>query len=193
VQKPALILNRGWLVIGTTTVRQALVLLVRGAARVINPSDYEVFELDDWLMRSMERSEELARERFVKTPHFLVEKPEVMLLSRYSKIPRLEVAFSRRNLFRRDGHACQYCGRQAPPSEMSIDHVVPRCKGGKTSWENCVLSCVRCNSRKADRLPRDVGLRLRAKPRRPTWSPLLESLPTARPESWARFLRGAAS
>ncbi|MGE0707051.1 MAG: HNH endonuclease [Planctomycetota bacterium] len=187
--EPALILNRSWMAIGTTTVRQALILVVRGSARVIEPSTYEVFALEEWLLRSEERAAALERARLVRTPHYLVEKPEVVLLSRYDKVPRTEVAFSRRNLYRRDEYRCQYCGERQSPQDMSIDHVVPRCQGGVTSWENCVLACVDCNSRKADRRPHEVGLRLRKAPRRPTWSPLLEALPQARPDSWGRFLK----
>ena len=90
-----------------------------------------------------------------------VEIPEVILLSTYGKVPRIEVSFSRKNLYRRDGHACQYCGTHRPSSELSIDHVLPRSRGGRTTWENCVLACVRCNSKKADRTPREVGFLVR--------------------------------
>lgn len=193
MHEPTLVLNRGWIPVGTATVRQALILLVRGAACVIEPQSYEVHGLDDWLMRSMERQEELPRDRQVATPYFLVEKPEVMLLTSYSRVPQTEVAFSRRNLYRRDEHRCQYCGRRGKGGELSIDHVMPRSRGGPTSWENCVLACLRCNSRKADRTPAEVGLRLARQPKRPRWSPILDTLPAARPPSWSRFLGKLAS
>ncbi|MBL4846463.1 MAG: HNH endonuclease [Planctomycetes bacterium] len=188
MHEPTLVLNRNWIPVGTATVRHALVLLIRGAARVIEPQTYEVLGLEGWLIRSMDRERELPRERQVSTPRYLVEKPEVMLLSNYGKVPRTHVAFSRRNLFRRDDHRCQYCGRRGKGSELSIDHVLPRSRGGPTSWENCVLACLRCNSRKADRTPAEVGLRLARKPVRPRWSPILDTLPAARPSSWQRFL-----
>lgn len=193
MQEPTLVLNRGWTPVGTTTVRQAMVLLVRGAARVIEPQTYEVHDLDDWMMRSLERQDELPRERQIATPYLLIEKPEVMLLTTYSRVPKTEVAFSRRNLYRRDEHRCQYCGRRGKGGELSIDHVMPRSRGGATSWENCVLACLRCNSRKADRTPAEVGLRLARKPTRPRWSPILDTLPASRPQSWSRFLGKLAS
>jgi len=188
VEGRTLVLNSNWTAITTTPVRQALVLLCREAAAAICPTSYEVFDLEGWLVRSIERAGALARSRVVKTTAFPVEKPEVILLRRYGGSPRRDVAFSRRNLYRRDGFACQYCGRRRPPDELSIDHVVPRSRGGATNWENCVLACVRCNSKKADKTPRERGLRLRRPPKKPTWSALTEALPAERPESWTSFI-----
>lgn len=188
MHEPTLVLNRNWVPIGTTPVRQAMVLIVRSAARAIDPATYAVLDLETWLLHSMERAPQLPRERLIKTPYFMIEKPEVILLSNYGRVPRLEVGFSRRNLLRRDDYRCQYCGRQANGRELSVDHVHPRSRGGPTSWENCVLACLRCNARKADRTPAEVGLRLARQPARPRWSPVLETLPTARPSSWERFL-----
>ena len=188
---PILILNKHWAAIGTTTVRQAFALLCRQAARVICPHSYEIYDLGSWLFRSLERSGEIDPSRLVQTPRVAIEAPEVILLSAYGGIPRTEVAFSRRNLYRRDGYSCQYCSHSQPASNLSIDHVLPRSRGGRTTWENCVLACVRCNTRKGDRTPKECGLRLARLPRRPTWSPLLETLPRLRPQSWANFLREA--
>ena len=117
-----------------------------------------------------------------------LERPEVILLSSYGGVPRTEVAFSRRNLYRRDGFCCQYCNRSYAPSKLSIDHVLPRSRGGRTTWENCVLACVRCNRKKGSRLPHEVGMHLLHKPVRPNWTPMLE-LPLGRVrQSWERFV-----
>ncbi len=191
MHEPTLVLNRNWAPITTTQVRQALVLLCRQAAAAVCPDTYELFELPRWIDRTRDRLTALDRARLVRTPSSWLEKPEVILLREFGGQPRREIAFSRRNLFRRDGFRCQYCERLHPPHELSIDHVLPRSRGGKTSWENCVLACVRCNSRKANRTPRESGLRLRRPPRRPTWSPLLAALPQIQPESWKKFLRTA--
>lgn len=185
----ALVLNRHWAAVTTTTVRRALVLLCRCSAAVICPETYEVFDLGRWTERSHERGHGLPRARVIRTPRLLLEKPEIILLTAYGGVPRLEVSFSRKNLYRRDGYACQYCGRNRPPEELSIDHVTPRSRGGKTSWENCVLACVGCNTRKANKSLKEAGLRLTRPPRKPTWSPLAESLPALRPQSWSRFIR----
>ena len=103
-------------------------------------------------------------------------------------MPRLQVAFSRRNLYRRDDHRCQYCGRRGKSGDLSIDHVLPRSRGGMSSWENCVLACVACNHRKADRLPEEIGWQLLKKPIEPTWAPTFEA-PVGRVRiSWEKFI-----
>ena len=187
-----LVLNRNWTAITTATVKQSMILLCRGKASAICTETYAVYALAGWIERSLERVE-TGEAQFLRTPSLPVEIPEVILLSTYGKVPRIEVSFSRKNLYRRDGHACQYCGRHRPSSELSIDHVIPRSRGGRTTWENCVLACVRCNSKKADRTPREVGFSLERPPRRPTWSPLVASLPQTQPESWSKFLRETKS
>ncbi|MCO5165805.1 MAG: HNH endonuclease [Planctomycetes bacterium] len=184
----ALVLNRHWTPVSTTTVRRALVLLCRSTASAICPASYEVYDLDAWIARSLDTGAALARERLLRTPRFAIEKPEVILLLGYAGVPRREVSFSRRNLYRRDGYACQYCGRRRPLDELSIDHVLPRSRGGKTTWENCVLACVRCNTKKANKTLRESGFQLARAPGKPTWSPLLESIPRAHPPSWRKFL-----
>lgn len=184
---PVLVLNRSWTAVTTTTVKRALVLLFRGAAHVVCPLSYEVFELPAWLERA--GAPDPAPRRVLRTPTRTVEQPEVILLAIYGGLPRTRVAFSRKNLFRRDEYCCQYCGRRRPPGELSIDHVVPRSRGGPTSWENCVLACVRCNARKANKAVHEAGLHLRRQPAAPAWSPLLDTLPQAQPTSWQRFLR----
>ena len=189
MDEPALILNRHWSPIATTSARQALVMLCRESARVICPESYQLFDLPAWLLRTAERLEALARERVVRTPSCWIEKPEVILLSAYGGVPRSRVAFSRKNLFRRDERCCQYCGRRPPTGQLSIDHVLPRSRGGATTWENCVLACKRCNTRKANRTPRECGLNLARTPLAPTWSPLVEVQPETQPESWELFVR----
>ena len=192
MSRHALVLNRNWTAVTTVTVHQALVLICRDTAAAICPETYQVFDLEAWLDRSRLRASQLPRERLVRTPSVAVETPEVVLLTHYGGLPRLEVSFSRRNLYRRDGYACQYCGRRAGHAELSIDHVVPRSRGGETSWENCVLACVCCNTKKANKSLRDAGMRLQSEPRRPRWSALADLLPATRPESWAKFLPKSA-
>lgn len=188
---PILVLNKNWTAVCTTTARSTFRLLCRDGARVVCPLSYEVYDLPAWLERSVQRRHDLPKEKVIKTPNCAVECPEVILLSVYGGQPRTEVAFSRRNLYRRDGLCCQYCHSRHTPSQLSIDHVLPRSRGGKTSWENCVLACLRCNTKKANRTPRESGLKLLRPPRRPAWSPLLETLPNLRPESWSKFIRDA--
>jgi len=106
------------------------------------------------------------------------------------RLPAAHVTFSRRNIFKRDHYTCQYCGAQPGSEELTLDHVLPRSQGGVSSWENCVLACMACNKRKADRTPDQARMRVRKAPVRPTWKPLYADH-DARIESWSKFISEA--
>ena len=114
--------------------------------------------------------------------------PSVVVLKDYVK-PQKRVAFTRFNLFLRDEFCCQYCGAKG---DLTFDHVVPRSRGGVTSWENVVAACSPCNLRKANRSLRHSGLNLRRKPRQPTPDEMLSVgrrfPPNHLHESWMDFL-----
>ena len=117
--------------------------------------------------------------------------PKIVVLSIYDRLPRLEVKFSRRNVFLRDKFTCQYCAKVLPETQLNLDHVIPRSLGGKTSWENVVCSCVECNRRKGGRTPEQARLRLLRRPMRPRFSPLVNLVGTGVcHEQWRPFLRG---
>ena len=86
--------------------------------------------------------------------------PEVITLTGFERLPSAVVAFSRRNIYKRDHYTCQYCGTQPGSEELTIDHVVPRAQGGESRWDNCVLACVTCNKHKADRTPEEARMPL---------------------------------
>ena len=90
-------------------------------------------------------------------------------------------------LYKRDRFTCQYCGIQPGSEELTVDHVLPRSRSGTSTWENCVLACVDCNHRKADRTPDEAGMPLRKLPIKPAWNPFY-SRQALRIESWSRFL-----
>jgi 5-methylcytosine-specific restriction endonuclease McrA len=183
LQERALVLNRYWIPVGTTTVRAALCLLYRAAARAVHPVDSTLHDFDSWLTIEP-RSEEPS----VRAVRALIKVPEIMLLVHYDQVPRRRVTFSRRNVYRRDDYTCQYCGARPSLEELTVDHVLPRSRGGRTSWTNCVLSCVRCNRRKANRTLAEAGVRLIREPREPSWSPFLTIPVHQRKRSWAPFL-----
>ena len=102
----------------------------------------------------------------LRTPNNVFPVPSVVRLKRYIKRPqRHRVAFNRRNVFRRDEHACQYCGRRG--NDLTLDHVLPRSRGGPTSWENVVACCRACNAKKRDRTPEEARMHLERKPYAP--------------------------
>jgi 5-methylcytosine-specific restriction endonuclease McrA len=106
--------------------------------------------------------------------------------------PRQGLRFNRRNVFARDGNLCQYCGSHFPLSELSLDHVVPRSRGGLTSWENIVCACVACNVRKGGRTPQEARMQLIRQPAKPKRSPMLTiKLGNPKYASWKSFVESA--
>jgi 5-methylcytosine-specific restriction endonuclease McrA len=113
----------------------------------------------------------------------------VRLLTQLRFRPQV-VRFSRRNVYIRDDYRCQYCGEPFAAADLTLDHVVPRVAGGKTSWTNVVAACRPCNRRKGGRTPEQAGLQLPRPPTRPRWSPaaLLPRLPEQVPEAWQSWI-----
>lgn len=185
LQRPTLVLNRNWQPVNVATVGRALMMLWNESARVVDPLDYQMYDWADW-----SRLVPSGDEPFIQAIRARVRVPEVVALAAYDRLPAAAVSFSRRNIFKRDHQTCQYCGIQPGSAELTIDHVVPRAQGGISSWTNCVLACVACNMRKADRTPDQARMRLRAVPIRPKWKPLYASH-SVRIASWSKFISEA--
>jgi 5-methylcytosine-specific restriction endonuclease McrA len=185
LERPTLVLNRNWQPVNVATVARALVLVWNESARVVDPSDYQTYTWANWSQLRPRNGDP-----FIQAVRLQLRAPEVIVLADYDRLPSAAVSFSRRNLFKRDHWTCQYCGVQPGGDELTIDHVVPRSQGGSSTWENCVLACVTCNKRKADRTPQQAGLKLRHAPVRPLWKPLY-ARHTVRIESWSKFVSEA--
>jgi len=163
-----LVLNRSWMAVHIANVKRALALLYRGHAKVVNPEDYATYDFEGWkeASRGAERYAERA-ERYIRTPNFRIRIPEIIVLTFYRGYHTKQVKFSRRNIFERDKNTCQYCGKKSDRMELTLDHVRPRSLGGHSCWENIVVACIRCNHRKANRLPEQAGMVLRRTPKKP--------------------------
>lgn len=185
LQRPTLVLNRNWQPVGVSTVARSLVKVWNESARIVDPEDYQQYGWFDWTQLPVEQDEP-----FIRTMKLRLRVPEVITLMHYDRLPRNIVAFSRRNVFKRDQFTCQYCGRRPGSEELTIDHVVPRSQGGNSSWENCVLACVECNMRKANRTPEESRMPLRRPPARPAWRPLYASH-RVQIDSWTKFISEA--
>lgn len=185
LDQPTLVLNRNWQPIGVAPVSRSLLLVWNESAQFVDPTNFQTYTWSDW-SRLRPRDDE----PFIQAVRQRLRVPEVVALTRYDRLPVRTVALSRRNLFKRDDYTCQYCGVQPGSEELTIDHVLPHSRGGASSWENCVLACVECNKRKADRTPAEARMPLRRAPRRPAWEPLYASR-LKRIESWSRFISEA--
>ena len=144
INRSVLMLNQNYEPLTVCSARRAIVLLFQGKAEMIEPADG-------------------LRIRTVRRDYAL---PSVVRLWRYRRVPYKRIVLTRKNIITRDGHRCQYCGVTRGP--MTVDHVIPKTKGGGDSWDNMVCACVRCNNKKGDRTPEEAGMHLLRVPTRPT-------------------------
>jgi 5-methylcytosine-specific restriction endonuclease McrA len=128
-------------------------------------------------------------DRVIRSPSVELFLPAVVMLKHYVRVRPFKVRWSKRNVFARDNYACQFCGCQPGQNNLTIDHVMPSSRGGRSTWENTVASCEPCNHRKGDRTPAEAGMPLRTKPARP--SPSRKGLigPNGAPPEWDIYLR----
>jgi 5-methylcytosine-specific restriction endonuclease McrA len=163
-----LVLNATYEPINVCTVRRAAVLLLKQKAEIVERAAFEL------------RSE-----------HTLMPRPVVIRLVHYVNVPRNAERrrITRRAVFARDGWACQYCGSR---SSLTVDHVIPRSKGGDSSWENIVASCAPCNRRKGDRLPAQADMHPRRAPRAPHPHVFIAVAAPRIPNAWRAWLPGGA-
>jgi 5-methylcytosine-specific restriction endonuclease McrA len=176
-----LVLNRSYLPVHITIVRRALSLLYQDIARVVD-DQYRTFDFESW-------ADLAAEEDSIGLVNRAIRVPRVIILLAYDRLPRRYVRFSRFNIYARDQNRCQYCGRQFSRSELNLDHVVPRSRGGTSTWENVVCSCHRCNRLKGGHTPSEARMRLIRPPRRPQWTPFMtETFSLRRYKEWMPFL-----
>lgn len=185
LERPTLVLNRNWQPVSVATVARSLTMLCNESAHVVDPDDFRLYTWSDWARMAPRDGE-----AYIQSVRFRLRVPEVLTLTRHDRPRESAVTFSRRNIFKRDHSTCQYCGGRPGSQELTIDHVIPRSHGGSSTWENCVLACVACNARKANRTPEQAHMRLRRAPFRPAWKPLYASS-GIRIESWSKFLSEA--
>lgn len=187
-----LVLNRLWQAVNVVGVERAFSLLSLDHAQVIYAEDgsFRVFDGPSWFEHCKEL-ENIPTARVIHTVNQKVVVPSVLLLRSYDRMLMQEIKFNRQNLLDRDDYQCQYCGKNLPPKELNMDHVIPRDRGGATSWENVVISCIRCNSKKSNRLPKEAGMRLLKEPKRPPRRPFMTSL-YGKPmeDTWSHFVQG---
>ena len=188
-----LVLNRFFMAVHVVTVRRAFTLLYRDIAEVVDCDDgrFANYDFGSWCELSEFRMVDGYDDTtdWVRSVTQAILAPRIIRLTAFDRVPRLTLKFSRRNLFARDGYRCQYCGESKPVSQLSVDHVMPRSRGGGTTWENVVCSCVGCNTKKGGRTPKEARMRLLQRPTKPKHNPLLvDKLRNPKYESWRSFL-----
>jgi 5-methylcytosine-specific restriction endonuclease McrA len=182
---PVLVVNRYFQPVQITTARRAFLLLFGGAALAIDEAG-ELHDFGTWRKLPIRASDD-----GIPIVGGSLRVPRVLHLRRYDRLRRPTIRLTRRNLMLRDAHQCQYCARRPKVSDLNIDHVVPRSRGGQDSWENLVTACRPCNLRKGWKTPDEASMRLIRQPFAPRWSmsaQILMGLPSTF-EEWQPFLK----
>lgn len=159
-----LVLNQGYEPISVCSPRKAIILSLLMKAEII----------------------EVRKGMFIHSVSRAFPYPSVIRLFSFVRRPTNFIELSRKNIMRRDNYQCQYCGRTK--SDLTIDHVIPRSRGGADTWENLVTACNSCNSKKGNRTPEEAGMKLISKPKKPNHIFLLKQFAGTTDESWKQFL-----
>ncbi len=194
LQTSVLVLNRLYLAIHIVNARRAFGLLFREAAEVIHLEEgtYANHDFRSWREASELRAAvKQPHDDWIRAVNFEIQVPRVIRLLSFDRLPRRELHLNRRGVLARDGHRCQYCGRQFPAHQLSLDHLIPRSRSGSTTWENVVCACLKCNVKKGGRTPKEARMTLVRRPVKPKQNPILVlKLGNPKYESWKTWLNG---
>jgi len=157
-----LVLNASYEFLNVATLERAVKLIYKGKAEVVESIDG----------------------REIGSTRLRIRMPSIIRMLYYIVRPHKDVPMTKKNVLLRDEHTCQYCGRLGD----TIDHVLPRSRGGASSWENCVCACSLCNTRKNSRTPDEANMTLVRKPKRPAYIPWIMVKRDASRVGWARYL-----
>lgn len=162
-----LVLSQGYEPLKVIPWERAITLLFLGKIEVIEEYDHDV-----------------------RSTSLVIKMPAVVRLLSAFKRHKKKVKFSRINIFGRDNYKCQYCSKKGKLAELTYDHIIPKSRGGKTTWKNIVTCCEPCNSKKRDQTPNEAGMHLRSKPSQPSWVPsmTIRISKSSAPSAWASYL-----
>ena len=173
LNESVLVLNKYFLAIQVTTVREAIITLVSGKSRIID-ENYLTYNLTSWHARSMELKQSGQLDKYpgvLRSPSTTLVVPYAIIIPdcEFNNPAIKTVKYSRRNLVKRDNYTCQYCKKKFDKKDLTVDHVTPRSKGGKSTWTNVVACCRPCNAIKQDKTIEELGWSLTKKPTQPRW------------------------
>lgn len=187
LDSPVLILDKNYHPVKIAPAKIAVMLLFSEKALVLD-SSYTTYTIDEWITySSMVEQDKLP---VLRSSRVNLIVPEVVVLPNYIRKPShgKRLRYSRMSIFRRDNFCCQYCGQEFTRPELTVDHIIPRSKGGRSTWLNIVTACRPCNWAKADRTPEEAKMKLLSQPRIPTWRDSVELPAGLRKEIWENFL-----
>jgi 5-methylcytosine-specific restriction endonuclease McrA len=168
-KQTVLVLNRNWQAVGVKSPADTFAMLMTDSATGLNIKGLDHMEplrWKDWINLPVNEGDD-----FVQTVNKKIKIPKIIVLSKFDKVPKKRPRLSQKNIWARDNFTCQYTGKKLRPGEGNIDHIIPKSKGGLTTWANCVLACKKVNAIKADRTPSEAGLKLIKTPEPPKEMP----------------------
>lgn len=166
-----LVLNATYEPLNVVSMRRAIVLLLKEKAELLEAS-----------------------EQRIRSEHLSLPLPLVIRLVYFVRVPRrVDIPLTRRTVMMRDNYTCQYCGAQPSKSSLTLDHVLPKVRGGKATWSNVVCACKRCNLRKGSRTPEEANMRLRSKPGRPQYVALVFMSRAPAHNVWDKYIPSIAT
>ena len=182
-----LVLNRNWQAINVRTPQEAFCMMATNVATALEIEGQDHIRpvtWDEWITLPVREQDES-----VQTVRGPIRVPTVIVAVNYAKVPKKRPKLCARTIRERDGNRCQYTGKLLRPDEGSLDHILPRSRGGKDTWENLVWADKDVNTRKADRLPHEAGLKLLKAPRAPKELPASSMIRNAHGvEDWNLFV-----
>jgi 5-methylcytosine-specific restriction endonuclease McrA len=188
LDKQVLVLNKSWQPINVMTVQKALSMMAANAATAFDFSggNFAPVKWSDWLELPVR-----AEDQGIRTPSRVVRVPRVIIATQFNKVPVKRPRLTLKHLRERDNHRCAYTQRVLRPEECSMEHVVPRSKGGATEWKNVVLADKRINNIRGNRTLEEARLKLKIRPNVPPAKPFHESLRTSVFPEWEFFVKKA--
>jgi len=172
LEEKVLVLNKNFSPINVVNVREAIHKVFSGIAEIIEVSEkvFQIYDFHSWSEMSLLKAEldEIGNEKLIRSQSIVFEVPRIIRVLKYSKKYNGSVRLTRINVLKRDKFQCQYCGEKKEKEKLTIDHIIPLSKGGKTIWSNVVTACYHCNSViKKDKKLEETGLTLIKKPEIP--------------------------
>ncbi len=159
-----LLLNQSYEPLAICTVKKAIILLFLDKAHIVAKRDDE----------------------FLHSAKTAFPFPTVIRLNNYVNVPFRHAILTRKNIIKRDGHKCAYCGRNDIP--LTVDHIIPKARGGKDNWENLVCACFRCNNKKGNKTPEEAGMTLKVKPYVPNRILFIKHASKTIDDTWRPYL-----
>lgn len=184
MSKYVLVLNKSWFAINIISWEKALSELFQDSVKALD-RDLNTYTFSEWMTFST-KTKNYPR---IKTVNREIAIPEILILNNYNKIPKIKYSFSKSRVFERDKFTCCFCNNIFSKTELTVDHLIPKSRGGNTTWTNIITACKKCNWEKGNKTIKEIGMKMHFIPKEPKWiSPIYNLKAKSKLPSWDSFL-----